>query len=212
MPELISPYDFALETYNGLSETNLENGYEYSNREMTISFKQPARVHFASPTVLFDDVPSDGGAPQLLASFIDWEQSQSYTTHTTIRFPYHVLVLSEGEETSLTYTEPTGDTQTKIWSIPSRVTQDDLVWYMNQCFEDRNVPVKWIPESDGYFIHADHVFSLSDNLKTIIPVSGSLSHTWHIPYDDGAFHANNGPMVGEYPVDITNSLSNIRLY
>ena len=33
-----------------------------------------------------------------------------------------------------------------------------------------------------------------------------------MPFDDGVYYANYGPMVGEYPVDITNGLSNIRLY
>ena len=59
------------------------------------------------------------------------------------------------------------------WSIPSRLTQNDLVRRLNQCFEDSNMSVKWIPESDGYYIHADYVFSLSGNLGTIIPASGS---------------------------------------
>ena len=56
------------------------------------------------------------------------------------------------------------------------------------------------------------MLSLSGNLGTIIPASGSQSHTWRIPFNDGAYYANYGPMVGEYPVDITNGLSNIRLY
>ena len=121
-----------------------------------------------------------------------------------------MVLFDKGEETSITYTEPTVDTYT--WNISSRLTQDDLVWYMNQCFEDSNVFVKWIPEADGYYIHADHVFSLNDNLGMIIPISGSLSHTWRIPFDDGVYYANYGPMVAEYPVDITNGLSNIQLY
>ena len=33
-----------------------------------------------------------------------------------------------------------------------------------------------------------------------------------MPYIDGAYYANYGPMVAKYPVDITNGLSNIRLY
>ena len=37
--ELTSPYDFALANHNGLLETNMENGYTYSNHEMIISFK-----------------------------------------------------------------------------------------------------------------------------------------------------------------------------
>ena len=74
------------------------------------------------------------------------------------------------------------------------------------------MPVEWIHESDGYFIHADYVFSLSGNLGMIIPASGSQSHTWRMPFDDGVYYANYGPMVAEYPVDITNGLSNIRLY
>ena len=49
-------------------------------------------------------------------------------------------------------------------------------------------------------------------MGTTIPVSGSYSHTWKMPYNDGAYYANYGPMVAEYPVDITNGLSNIRLY
>ena len=87
-----------------------------------------------------------------------------------------------------------------------------MVWYMNQCFEDSNVSIKWIPEADGYYIHLNHVFSLNDNLGTIIPGSGSQSHTWRIPFDDGVYNANYGPLVAEYPVDITNGLSNIQLY
>ena len=33
-----------------------------------------------------------------------------------------------------------------------------------------------------------------------------------MPFNDSAYYVNYGPMVGEYPVDITNGLSNIRLY
>ena len=92
------------------------------------------------------------------------------------------------------------------------MTQIDLDWHTNQCLKDSFVPVKCIPQSDGYYIHTDNVFSLSGNLGTIIPASGSQSYTWRIPFDDGVYYANYGPMVGEYPVDITNGLSNIRLY
>ena len=174
------------------------SGYTYSNREMTIFFIQPIRVGFI------------GSHSFTSNDFVDWEQSQSYTDNTTIRFPNHMMVLNkEDEETSITYTD---DTQTQTWNIPSRVTQDDLVWYMNQCFEDSDVSVKWAAGTDGYYINEDYVFSLSGNLETIIPVSGSLSYTWRIPYDDGAYYSNYGPMVGDYPVDITNGLSNIRLY
>ena len=96
------------------------------------------------------------------------------------------------------------------WSIPSRLTLTDLVWKLNQCFDTAALNIQWIPETDGYYIHADYVFSLSGNLGTIIPASGSQSHTWRIPFNDGAYYVNYGPMVGEYPVDITNGLSNIR--
>ena len=83
---------------------------------------------------------------------------------------------------------------------------------MNQCFDSAALNIRWKAESDGYYIHADHVFSLSGNLGTLIPASGSQSHTWRIPFDDGVYYANYGPMVAEYPVDITNGLSNIQLY
>ena len=114
MPELTSPYDFALAVYNGLSETNLENGYTYSNREFTLSFKQPTRVHFVDPS----SFNADG-----FRGFIDWEQG-SYEFSTTIRFSYHVMVLDSSDETPMTYTD---DTQTHTWIIPSHVTQDELV-------------------------------------------------------------------------------------
>ena len=115
----------------------------------------------------------------------------------------------ENAETDITYTD---DTVNHTWTIPSRLTQADLVWRMNQCFNSAALNIQWIPESDGYYIHADYVISLNGHLGTIIPASGSQSHTWRIPFDDGVYYANYGPMVGEYPVDITNGLSNIRLY
>ncbi|CBK23315.2 uncharacterized protein [Blastocystis hominis] len=83
---------------------------------------------------------------------------------------------------------------------------------MNQCFDSAALDIRWKAETDGYYIHADYVFSLSGNLGTIVPASGSQSHTWRIPFDDGVYYANYGPMVAEYPVDITNGLSNIQLY
>ena len=174
MPELTTPYDFALEVYDGLSDTNLENGYTYSNREITIAFNRPARVYFASSVTFLDDSPL-----QPLASFVEWEQPQSYMASTTIRFPYGMMSLDgENVETDITYVE--GDT-THTWSIPSRLTQADLVWRLNQCFDTAALNIQWIPESDGYYIHADYVFSLNGNLGTIIPASGSQSHTWRIP-------------------------------
>ena len=84
MPELISPYEFALANIDGLTATNMHNGYEYSNREMTVTlnFKQPTRVAYV-------------GSPSFTsADFIEWEQPQSYTANTTIRFPYGVMILS----------------------------------------------------------------------------------------------------------------------
>ena len=198
MPELTTPYEFALANIDGLTAMNMISGHTYSNREIVISFIQPTRVAFV-------------GSPSFTSvDFVDWEQPQSYTATTTIRFPYGMMTLdNKNAETDITYTD---DAQTFTWSIPSRLTQADLVWRLNQCFDSAALNIQWIPESDGYYIHADYVFSLSGNLGTIIPTSGSQSHTWRIPFDDGVYYVNYGPMVGEYPVDITNGLSNIRLY
>ena len=198
MPKLTSPYEFAMANIDGLTATNMHNGYKYSKREMTVTFKQPTRVAYV-------------GTPSFtIGSFIEWEESQTYETVSTMRFPYGMMTLDDKNvETDITYTD---DAQTFTWTIPSRLTQNDLVWKLNQCFDTAALNIQWIPESDGYYIHADYVFSLSGNLGTIIPASGSQSHTWRLPFDDGAYYANYGPMVGEYPVDITNGLSNIRLY
>ena len=198
MPELTTPYDFALANIDGLTATNIIIGLTYSNREMTISFIQLSRVGF---------IVSHSLTP---ADFVEWEQLHSYTADTMIRFPYGMITMdNKNAETDITYMD---DTVNHTWTIPSRLTQTDLVWRLNQCFDSAALNIQWIPESDGYYIHADYVLSLSGNLGTIIPVSGSQSHTWRIPFDDGVYYVNYGPMVGEYPVDITNGLSNIRLY
>ena len=163
MPELTTQYDFALANIDGLTATNIINCHTYSNREMVISFIQPTRVGFI------------GSHSFTSADFVEWEQPQTYTASTTIRFPYGMMTLdNENAETDITYTD---DAQTFTWTIPSRLTQADLVWRMNQCFESAALNFQWTPESDGYYIHADYVFSLSGNLGTIIPASGSQSHT-----------------------------------
>ena len=180
MPELTTPCDFALANIDGLTATNLLNRSVFTNREMTVTFIQPTRVAYV-------------GSPSFTsADFYDWEQPQSYTANTTIRFPYGMMTLDEGgssgsPETDITYTD---DAQTFTWTIPSRLTQNDLVWKLNQCFDSAALNIQWIPESDGYYIHADYVFSLSGHLGTIIPASGSQSHTWRIPFDDGVYYVN----------------------
>ena len=46
MSELTTPYDFALANIDGLTATNMINGHTYSNREVTVTFKQPTRVAY----------------------------------------------------------------------------------------------------------------------------------------------------------------------
>ena len=94
MPELTTPYDFALANIDGLNATNIHNGYKYSNREMTVTFKQPTRVGFI------------GADSFTSADFVDWEQPQSYTANTTIRIPYGTMTLdNKNAETDITYTD-----------------------------------------------------------------------------------------------------------
>ena len=96
MPELISPYEFALANIDGLTATNMHNGYEYSNREMTVTlnFKQPTRVAYV-------------GSPSFTsADFIEWEQPQSYMANTTMHFPYGMMTLNnKNAETDIMYTD-----------------------------------------------------------------------------------------------------------
>ena len=74
----------------------MHNGYEYSNRDMTVTlnFIQPTRVAYV-------------GSPSFMsADFVDWEQPQSYTANTTIRFPYGMMTLdNKNAETDITYTD-----------------------------------------------------------------------------------------------------------
>ena len=44
MPELTTPYEFAMANIDGLTATNMINTSVITNREMTVSFKQPTRV------------------------------------------------------------------------------------------------------------------------------------------------------------------------
>lgn len=44
------------------------------------------------------------------------------------------------------------------------------------------------------------------------PVNGSISHKWFVPYDDERMLDNTRTLFGDYPVDITNGVSNIKLY
>ena len=75
MPELTTPYEFALANIDGLTATNMINGHTYSNREMTVTFIQPTRVAYV-------------GSPSFTsADFVDWKQPQSYMANTTIHFP-----------------------------------------------------------------------------------------------------------------------------
>ena len=79
MPELTTPYDFALANIDGLNATNMHNGYEYSNREMIMTFKQPTGV-------------ANVGSPSFTsADSVEWEQPQSYTANTTMSFPYGTM-------------------------------------------------------------------------------------------------------------------------
>ena len=96
MPELTTPYEFALANIDGLTAMNMISGHTYSNREMTATFIQPTRVAYV-------------GSPSFTsADFIDWEQPQSYTTTTTMRFPYGVMSLDDkNAETDITYTDDT---------------------------------------------------------------------------------------------------------
>ena len=104
MPELITPYDFALANIDGLNATNIHNGYKYSNRVMTVTFKQPTRVGFI------------GSHSFTSADFVDWEQPQSYMANTTIRFPYGTMTLdNKNAETDITYTD------NKRWSLDDNV-------------------------------------------------------------------------------------------
>ena len=74
MPELTTPYEFAMANIDGLTVTNMINRSVFTNREMTVTFKQPTRVAYV-------------GSPSFTSSdFIEWEQPQSYTASTTIRF------------------------------------------------------------------------------------------------------------------------------
>ena len=95
MPELTTPYEFAMVNIDGLRATNMINGYEYSNREMTIEFIQLTRVVYVGNDEI---IPS-------YATFVDWDQFESYMTISTIRFLYGMMTLNDSAaKTNVTYT------------------------------------------------------------------------------------------------------------
>ena len=84
------------------------------------------------------------------------------------------------------------DVQTFTWNIPSRLTQAELVWRLNQCFDLATLSIQWIPESDGYYIHVDYVpreaaitasfnsdFSRTDRYVTSTVVTGFILLVLH---------------------------------
>ena len=95
MPELTTPYEFAMVNIDGLTAANMINGYEYSNRKMTIEFLQLTRVAYVRNDEI---IPS-------LATFVDWDQFESYMTNSTIRFFYGMMTLNDSAaKTNITYT------------------------------------------------------------------------------------------------------------
>ena len=84
------------------------NGHTYSNREMTVTFKQPTRVAYV-------------GSPSFTsADFVEWEQLQSYTDNTTMRFPYGMMTLdNKNTETDITYTDEVHGESYVDHSIPT---------------------------------------------------------------------------------------------
>ena len=79
MPVLTTPYEFAMANIDGLTAASIHNGYKYSNRDMTVTIKQPTRVAYV-------------GSPSFTsADSVDWEQPQSHTANTTMSFPYGTM-------------------------------------------------------------------------------------------------------------------------
>ena len=75
----------------------LDSGYTYSNRQVNIVFNRLSKVNIASSAVLLDEDRHGSFPPFVSDDFIEWEQPQSYMTHTTIRFPYGVMILDNEE-------------------------------------------------------------------------------------------------------------------
>ena len=75
---------------------------------MTIAFIQPTRVAYV-------------GSPSFTsADFVEWEQLQSYTDNTTMRFPYGMMTLdNKNTETDITYTDEVHGESYVDHSIPT---------------------------------------------------------------------------------------------
>ena len=105
MPELTSPYEFAMVNIDGLNVTNMIKGSTYSDRAVSFDFIQPTSVTY---------VRNDEVVVPSLATFVDWDQPQSYMTNTTIRFPYGMMTLDDSAaEIDITYTD---DIQALTWT------------------------------------------------------------------------------------------------
>ena len=136
--------------------------------------------------------------------FIYFNNNGEYRTTQTFRYPFKRF-----DYENLEYGNGNGSVEL---NTSGYLTQSEFIDKMNNEFKNNNIDIEWIAGADGYYINDDHVLSLTGNMGITIPVSGSYSHTWKMPYNDGAYYENYGPMVAEYHVDITNGLSNIRLY
>ena len=117
----------------------------------------------------------------------------------------------------VTYTDSNGNS-TSVQLVGAVLAQEYYIQSMNTKFAQNNIPIQWKKGATGYEIDSDKVFTLtcsaldSSFLGPISPVSGSISHKWYLPYNDGRIFDNTGALYGDNPVDITNGLSNIKLY
>ena len=219
MPNLTTPLGFVDALYNGIMKSEFKDKITTSKgsgavgkRNVYIRRLMNMRFVNESKEVV---VPSFVGTTK--KSFLNLNNTSDYQSIKSISFYFKSESIPRND---ISYTDSNGNTTIINTSggMSGLMTQDRYIQFMNESFASNNIPIEWKKGATGYEINSDEVFTLTCNtldssfIGPSNPVSGSISHKWYLPYNDERMLDNTGALYSDNPVDITNGLSNIKLY
>ena len=219
MPNLTTPLGFVDALYNGIMKSEFKDKITTSKgsgavgkRNVYIRRLMNMRFVNESKEVV---VPSFVGTTK--KSFLNLDNTSDYQSIKSISFYFKSESIPRND---ISYTDSNGNTTIINTSggMSGLMTQDRYIQFMNESFASNNIPIEWKKGATGYEINSDEVFTLTCNtldssfIGPSNPVSGSISHKWFVGYNDERMLDNTGALYGDNPVDITNGLSNIKLY
>lgn len=216
MPNITTPLGFVNAMYNGVIKTEFKQSVSTTLGSIPVGMRnvnlhREMRIQFVNE---LKQVISPSFIGSSSRSFMYYPNNNQYQKQKSITFYFNSQHV---RSFPVTYTDSNGNSAS-IQTVSSVQNQEYFIQTMNTKFAQNNIPIQWKKGATGYEIDSDEVFTLTCSILDssfpgpITPVSGSISHKWYIPYNDGRIFDNTGALYGDNPVDITNGLSNIKLY